>query len=843
MQRPAPRRKGEDELVSSYSFEEIERKWKKIWEEKGLFKAKADSPKPKFYCLNMYPYPSGDLHVGHGRNYILGDAVARAKLMQGFNVLAPMGWDAFGLPAENAAIAGGFHPAKWTRENIAKMKAQFHSWGVGFDWDREIASCDPSYYKWTQWIFLKLHERDLAYRAKAPVNWCPRCATVLANEQVVGLGVCERCDTQVETKELEQWFFRITSYADRLLEGLDGLDTWPERVKIMQRNWIGKSRGAEILFEIPGHDEPLRCFTTRADTLFGATFVAVAPEHGLAAKAAESSLEVKAFVDDQHAKTAQRRYGDDMVKEGVFSGLKAVNPINGEEIPVWITNYVLLEYGSGAIMAVPAHDQRDFEFARKYDIPGRVVIAAEGVAPRWEELSQAYEGEGVMVSSGDFTGMESSHGKDAVADALEKQGRGGRATSYRLRDWLISRQRYWGAPIPMIHCDSCGVVPVAEGELPVELPDDVEFAPTGESPLAKATDFLDVGCPKCGGKAQRDKDTMDTFVDSSWYFLRFVSPHLEGRPFDSDLANKWLPVDQYIGGVEHAILHLMYARFITMALQDMGWVSFSEPFNALFTQGMICKDGAKMSKHKGNVVSPAVLIEKYGADTVRLYTLFIGPPEKDAEWSDAGVQGAYRFLNRLWSLAVEHFDSEDPKAEPRQPQSLPQGALSLYRKSHWAIKRVTDDTERWHMNTAVAAAMELLNEASAYRYSEAYERERAGGGAAALTHALRMLTRLMGPMVPHACEELWERAGESDSLFETPWPEHDPDMLEAEELTIVVQVSGKVRDRLTVPADISKEDLERKVLESSRVASFLGGKPPARVIHVPGRLVNVVPSK
>jgi leucyl-tRNA synthetase len=829
--------------VAGYPFEEIERKWKEAWEARGLFKAKPGSSKPKFYCLNMYPYPSGDLHVGHGRNYILGDAVARIRLMQGYNVLAPMGWDAFGLPAENAAIEGGFHPAKWTRENIAKMKAQFHSWGVCFDWDREVASCDPSYYKWTQWIFLKLYERGLAYRAKAPVNWCPKCATVLANEQVVGTGVCERCDTAVETKELEQWFFKITEYADRLLDGLDSLGTWPERVKIMQRNWIGKSHGAEVLFEVPGYGEPLKCFTTRADTLFGATFVAVAPEHPLAAVACGSSQDVKAFVAEQRKKGAQRRYGEELKKEGIFSGFEAVNPASGEKVPIWITNYVLLEYGSGAIMAVPAHDQRDFEFARQYGLPGRVVIAGDGVPAEWADLEEAYEGEGPMINSGDFDGTDSAAGRRAVADMLARAGQGGQTVSYRLRDWLISRQRYWGAPIPMIRCGKCGVVPVPEQDLPVLLPDDVEFTPTGESPLAKAAQFLSVKCPKCGGDAKRDSDTMDTFVDSSWYFLRYVSPKTDDRPFDSDAANMWLPVDQYIGGVEHAILHLMYARFVTMALQDMGWVSFSEPFNALFTQGMICKDGAKMSKHKGNVVSPAELIHKYGADTVRLYTLFIGPPEKDAEWSDEGVQGAYRFINRLWALATEHFASQGTAAVPGPGAELPEGALRLHRKAHWAIKRVTDDMERWHMNTAVSAAMELLNEMSSYRQSAPYDDELSKGGAESMTHALRTLIVLLGPMAPHVCEELWERAGESKSLLETPWPSYDENMLVAEEVTIVVQVNGKVRDRVSVPTDISKRDLEALVLESDRIRSFLGGKAPVRVIHVPGRLVNVVLGK
>lgn len=829
--------------MSSYPFVEIEKKWKELWESKGLFKAADESPKPKFYCLNMYPYPSGDLHVGHGRNYILGDAVARVKLMQGYNLLAPMGWDAFGLPAENAAIAGGAHPAKWTRGNIAKMKEQFHSWGVWFDWDREVASCDPSYYKWTQWIFLKLYERDLAYRARAPVNWCPKCATVLANEQVIGTGVCERCETPVESKELEQWFFRITSYADRLLEGLDDLRDWPEKVKVMQRNWIGKSRGAEILFPIVGSGEKLLCFTTRADTLFGATFVAVAPEHPLAVEAGRRSAEVGSFVDAQRAHAAQRRYGDELIKEGIFSGLYAENPVNGEHIPIWVTNYVLMEYGSGAIMAVPAHDQRDFEFARKYGLTGRVVIAGDDRPTEWEGLTEAYEGEGTLVNSGDFDGIDSMAGRDAIAGYLKSTGSGGAAVSYRLRDWLISRQRYWGAPIPMVHCSSCGVVPVPESELPVELPEDVEFTPTGESPLEKHAAFLNTECPKCGGRARRESDTMDTFVDSSWYFLRFVSPKLEDRAFDVDLANHWLPVDQYVGGVEHAILHLMYARFITMAFKDMGLVSFSEPFSSLFTQGMICKDGAKMSKHKGNVVSPSELIEKYGADTVRLYTLFIGPPEKDAEWSDEGVQGAHRFLNRLWNMATEHFKERASGDEPGDAGSLAPGALRLYRKAHWAIKRVTDDMERWHMNTAVSAAMELLNEASAYRHSEDYEAERSAGGEKAMTFALNTLVRMLGPMAPHVSEELWEKSGASKTLLETPWPSYDPDMLRTEEVTIVVQVAGKVRDRLSVPVDISREDLERLVLESDRVRSFLKGKPPERVIHVPGRLVNVVPTR
>jgi leucyl-tRNA synthetase len=828
--------------VSGYPFQDIERKWKKTWEDKGLFKAADHSSKPKFYCLNMYPYPSGDLHVGHGRNYILGDAVARVKLMQGYNVLAPMGWDAFGLPAENAAIAGGFHPAKWTRDNIAKMKEQFHSWGVWFDWDREIASCDTSYYKWTQWIFLKLHERGLAYRAEAPVNWCPTCATVLANEQVVGAGVCERCETPVETKELEQWFFRITSYAEELLKGLDDLHSWPEKVKVMQRNWIGKSIGAEIIFRVVDTAETLLCFTTRADTLFGATFVAVAPEHPLSIRAGERSADVKRFVDKQRARTAQRQYGEEMTKEGVFSGMYAENPINGEKVPIWVTNYVLLEYGSGAIMAVPAHDQRDFEFARKYNLPGRVVIAGQDTPIDWDALTEAYEGEGVLVNSGVFDGTDSLAARDVIADSLRDQGRGGRAISYRLRDWLISRQRYWGAPIPMIHCPSCGIVPVRESDLPVELPYDVEFTPTGESPLAKHASFLGTECPKCGGKARRDSDTMDTFVDSSWYFLRFVSPRLEDRPFDTDLANYWLPVDQYIGGVEHAILHLMYSRFITMAFRDMGLVDFSEPFKSLFTQGMICKDGAKMSKHKGNVVSPAELIGKFGADTVRLYTLFIGPPEKDAEWSDEGVQGAYRFLNRLWSLASEHFSSKPIVEEPEDPGSLPPEALALYKKAHWAIKRVTEDIERWHMNTAVSAAMELLNEATGYRSRAGYDSDRKAGGEAAMTYALRALFRLLGPMAPHISEELWEMSGGPKTLLETPWPSYDPVMLLAEEITIVVQVDGRVRDRLSVPADISQEDLERLVLESERIKTFLRDRTPAQVIHVPGRLVNVVMS-
>ncbi|MCK4248308.1 MAG: leucine--tRNA ligase, partial [Candidatus Omnitrophica bacterium] len=640
-----------------YPFADIEPKWQKYWQDSRLFNIETDSTKPKYYCLMMFPYPSAALHVGHGRNYIIGDVVARYKMMKGFNVLTPMGWDAFGLPAENAAIKNNIHPKISTMNNIATMKKQLNQWGVGYDWDREVASCSPDYYKWTQWIFLKLYEKGLAYKKNSAVNWCPSCQTVLANEQVVN-EACERCDTPVIEKELEQWFFKITDYAQRLLDDLKLLEHWPERVKTMQENWIGRSTGVEIHFPIVplenSNDEEienLTCFTTRVDTIYGATYMVLAPEHPTVAKLtanAKNKDEIKAFVAKVKTQDKIDREAVDLEKEGVFLDRYCINPVNNRKIPILIANYVLLGYGTGAVMAVPAHDQRDFEFAKKYDLPIEVVIDNPKSALKSEDMKEAYVEQGVMINSSQFNGLSNTEAMEKIADYMQKEGKGSRTVQYRLRDWLISRQRYWGAPIPIIYCVDCGPVPVPETDLPILLPEKVDFKPTGESPLKEAADFVRTTCPKCKKPAQRETDTMDTFVDSSWYYLRYLSPKQDQKAFDSDIVNKWLPVDQYIGGIEHAILHLMYSRFITKVIYDLGCINFQEPFESLFTQGMIIKDGAKMSKSKGNVVSPDVLINRYGADTVRLYTLFIGPPEKDAEWNDRAVEGSSRFLNRIW---------------------------------------------------------------------------------------------------------------------------------------------------------------------------------------------------
>ena len=662
---------GNSVTKTSYPFHELEKAARKLWKDEGLFEIrdpmKAERP---FYCLNMFPYPSGDLHVGHGRNYILGDVVTRLKRMQGYAVLTPMGWDAFGLPAENAAIANQIHPATWTKKNIARMKEQLVHWGLAYDWDREIASCDPSYYKWTQWLFLKLYERGLAYRAKGAVNWCPSCNTVLANEQVLPDGTCERCGTPVETRELEQWYFKITEYADPLLRDLEQLTHWPEKVRTMQTNWIGRSEGAQIRFPIEGSSDVIEVFTTRPDTLLGATYVVLAAEHPLVTRLKSEGKLPRAATDlVERLKKARvsNRFLVETEKEGTETGIHAVHPLTGAKLPVWIANYVLMGYGTGAIMAVPAHDQRDFEFAQKYGLPIVEVIRPDPKQGAAYDGTAAYEGEGKLVNSGKFDGLWSAEGKRAITEALAAKVAGEPRVNYRLRDWLISRQRYWGAPIPILYCDKCGVVPVPESDLPVLLPDQVEFKPTGESPLRTNEKFLRAKCPKCGGTARRETDTMDTFVDSSWYFLRFLSPTDSKRAFDTPAVNRWLPVNQYIGGVEHAILHLLYSRFIVKVLRDMKLISFSEPFERLFTQGMITKNGVKMSKSKKNTVAPDDLIDRYGTDTVRLYTLFIGPPEKDAEWNDRGVEGAYRFLQRYWKLTMDIVDASPSGALPLSP--------------------------------------------------------------------------------------------------------------------------------------------------------------------------------
>lgn len=833
---------------TEYRFREIEHKWQEFWEGAGLFRMDEGCGKEKFYCLVMFPYPSGTLHVGHGRNYIIGDVVARYKIMRGYNVMTPIGWDAFGLPAENAAIKGGEHPSVLTKKNIATMRKQLVRWGVGYDWDREVTSCNEDYYKWTQWIFLKLYEKDLAYRKKAPVNWCPSCATVLANEQVVD-DKCERCDTEVAQRDLEQWFFRISKYAESLLDDIKLLDEWPEKVKTMQTNWIGRSEGASIDFAIEGADETITCFTTRPDTIFGVTYVSLAPEHPIIGRlvgGTEYEDAVSRFVVRAARQGRIERTDETTGKEGVFTGRYVINPVNNARVPLWVANYALMEYGTGAVMAVPAHDQRDFEFARKYDLPVTVVIQPEDGAPDSSRMTEAFVDDGVQVNSGKFDGL---HNRDAIPEFIDyfaQLGVGGKSINYRLRDWLVSRQRYWGAPIPVVYCDECGIVPVPEESLPVVLPDHVEFRPRGESPLAAVDSFVNTDCPECGGAARRETDTMDTFVDSSWYYLRYLSPDDDGVIFDVDKVNRWLPVDQYIGGIEHAILHLLYSRFITKVFCDMGLVDFNEPFRNLFTQGMIVKDGAKMSKSKGNVVSPDDLIDKYGADTQRLYTLFISPPQRDAEWNDRGVIGSFRFLSRLWNLVLKHVDSL--KSVERcgiNIEELDDGARSLYRKTHLTIKKVTDDIEdSWRFNTAIASVMELLNEAESYRVPDDCGDDRSALSCFnVFRECVESTIILLAPLVPHICEELWEMSGHSPSIFSEKWPSFNKEAVEVDEIEMPIQINGKLRSRLTVPISITDDELRRMAVEDDKVKGFLDGKDVKKIVVAPGRLINIVAAR
>lgn len=954
-----------------YNPQKIEEKWRDFWRERGFFKAKIHDTRRKFYYLNMFPYPSGKLHAGHGRNYILGDAIVRFLLMRGWNVLNPMGWDAFGLPAENAAIEQGVHPGDWTWQNIREFKRQFRAWGVEYDWDREIATCEPDYYKWTQWLFLKLYEKGLAYRAKGKVNWCPHCEVVLANEQVIG-GRCWRCNSLVEKRELEQWYFRITAYAERLLKDLEKLD-WPEHVKKMQENWIGRSEGAEVVFRAETGQE-IRVFTTRPDTLWGATFLVLAPEHPLVGELTrpERRAEVKAYQEATDRLTEVERTSTEKEKTGVFLGTYAINPVNGERIPIWIADYVLLGYGTGAIMGVPAHDERDFHFALKHGLPVVPVIAhpagkakaylpagsfqrelpqalvSAGFSPKEEngglflEFSQEetdrvtdilreylfphgwasvvgkgwqivfakeainigsvreekralvelqrreprftskrtvaeilwdipflrdllfHAGFGTMVNSGPLTGTPGKEAFSRTVEWLSEKGLGKKTVSYKLRDWLISRQRYWGAPIPMIHCPSCGIVPVPEKDLPVKLP---EVKRIGKLGLADIPEFIPTTCPRCGGPARRDTDTMDTFVDSSWYYLRYISPKDDARPFDPELVNRWLPVDLYVGGVEHAILHLLYSRFITKFLHDLGLISFDEPFKRLFTQGMVTypaywcpthhwippkevlegnrcpKCGAElvvsvvaMSKSKKNVVSPDELIAQYGADTERLYTLFMGPPEKEIEWSEEGVRGCYRFLHRFWNMALSIIARAPAVAEEPDPQKFGPKEWEIWGKLHATIKKVTEEFEgRLALNTAVAAIMELVNAISEYM-------EDPQADARLLRRALRDTILLLSPFTPFICEELWQRLGEGKAILETPWPSYDPQALEGGEVEIPVQINGKVRARLRVPRSLAKDQkaLEELVLQSPVVREKLGEMKVVKVIAVPEKLVSLV---
>ncbi|MEP9411689.1 MAG: leucine--tRNA ligase [Candidatus Brocadia sp.] len=826
-----------------YNFTDIERKWQGFWEGCGLFRTDEVSSKEKFYCLVMFPYPSGTLHVGHGRNYIIGDVVARYKIMKGYNVLSTIGWDAFGLPAENAAIKGGVHPAIWTKNNIKAMKRQLHRWGVGYDWDREITSCEPNYYKWTQWIFLKLYEHNLAYKKKAAVNWCPSCVTVLANEQVVD-GCCERCDTPVRQRDLEQWFFRISQYAQKLLDDISLLEGWPERVKTMQANWIGRSEGVRVDFTLEGSGKTLPCFTTRPDTLYGVTFVSLAPEHPVIGELISSTPQEKAvmdFVERARNQGTMERTAEGTEKEGIFTGKYVINPVNNDRVPIWVANYVLMEYGTGAVMGVPAHDQRDFLFAKKYKLPIKIVIQPGENELHADTMKEAYVYNGIQVNSGIFDGMPNTEAIKKIAIYLESKGLGTKTVTYRLRDWLISRQRYWGAPIPIIYCEKCGTLPVPESQLPVVLPEKVAFKPHGMSPLAEVDSFINTICPKCSGMARREIDTMDTFVDSSWYFLRYLSPKDDNQPFVTEKVNKWLPVDQYIGGVEHAILHLLYSRFITKVLYDLGYINFKEPFKHLFTQGMIIKDGAKMSKSRGNVVSPDILIDKYGADTQRLYILFIGPPQKDAEWNDRGVLGAYRFLSRLWQKITDY---EDVYTKVQQTNidigKLLPVAKTLYRQTNQAIKKVTEDMDTsWHFNTAIASVMELLNA------TDVFDVVVPGNTMEALNfnvfrHTMETILLLMAPFTPHICEELWEIMGNKPSIFYQKWPVYDKNAIQEDVVEVVIQINSKVRGHISVPVNINQDELKKLVLSNERIAGFLNGKKVTNTIIVPKKLVNIV---
>lgn len=823
-------------MESKYNFKTVEAKWQNFWEENGFYIVTEDKTKPKYYDLEMFPYPSGNLHMGHVRNYAIGDVVARFKTMNGYNVLHPMGWDAFGLPAENAAIKHGIHPSIWTDSNIENMKRQLKSLGISYDWTREFATCKPEYYRFTQWLFLKLYENGLAYKKKAAVNWCPSCATVLANEQVVD-GDCERCGTRVEKKSLEQWFFKITDYAERLLNDLDKLPGWPEKVKIMQKNWIGRSEGCEFSLAIDGSAETVSVFTTRPDTVFGITYMVLAPEHPLVEKLTRDTpyqQAVDEFIHRMKFLNEIDRTSTETEKEGVFTGAYAVNPVNGEKVPIWIANYVLMEYGTGAIMAVPAHDQRDFEFARKYGLPVRVVIEPEGMSLDPDVMTAAYEGGGVMVNSGQFDGLGNEDGKQKVIEWMEARGIGRRAVNYRLRDWLISRQRYWGAPIPIVYCDNCGPQPVPYEQLPVMLPLNVEFRPTGESPLTYVDEFVNTECPNCGRPAKRETDTMDTFVCSSWYYFRYCSPHVQDRPWDKEAVDYWMPVDQYIGGVEHAILHLMYSRFFTKVLYDLGLVSCEEPFTNLLTQGMVLKDGAKMSKSKGNTVSPEDIINTYGADTARLFILFASPPEKDLEWSDQGVEGCYRFLNRVWRLVAEYSNQVREVYAYVTGSNLSAADRELRYRTHFTIKKVTEDIEkRFNFNTAISAIMELVNVLYQYKDNEHQN-------LAVVKEALKALVLVLSPFSPHIAEELWEAIGGEGSVHQQQWPKYDEEALVKDEIEIVVQINGKVRERAMVPSGAGPDEMKTVAMSLDRIQEMLAGKTVRKVIAVPGKLVNIV---
>ena len=821
-----------------YDFTAIEEKWRHHWLENKTWRVAPDPARKKYYVLEMFPYPSGRIHMGHVRNYTIGDVVARYRRMQGDNVIHPMGWDAFGMPAENAAIKNSTHPARWTYENIDYMRGQLQRLGLSYDWDRELATCDPDYYRWEQLFFLKMLEKGLAYRKMTTVNWCQTCQTVLANEQVIA-GSCWRCDQEVAPRRMHGWFLKITAYAEELLAGCDQLPGWPEKVLTMQRNWIGKSTGAELEFQVAEREEKLTVFTTRPDTVFGATFMSVAPEHPLVAelsRGTERETKIRDFVERTQAARRHLQTGEEAPKEGIFTGGYCINPFTGAKLPIYAANFVLMEYGTGAVMAVPAHDQRDFEFARQYGLPVVPVVQPEGEKLAGDTMTAAHEGPGVLADSGEFSNLDWEAAKTAITGRAEEQGFGKSQVTYRLRDWGISRQRYWGTPIPIIHCDQCGVQPVPENELPVVLPTDISFDQSGKSPLHTLESFISTACPACGGDARRETDTMDTFIESSWYFARYTCPDSKDEPLHRPAADYWLPVDQYIGGVEHAILHLLYSRFFTKVLRDLGYLNIDEPFSNLLTQGMVIKDGAKMSKSKGNVVDPNELINKYGADTVRLFSLFAAPPERDLEWNHQGVEGAFRFLGRIHRFVMEHRETLR-RAGGELPAELSQADRTLHRKTHQTIRKVGQDIDHsFQFNTAISAVMELSNTLFALNAPEA----EAKPDPAVNCLAVQTIVTLLFPMVPHLCAELWEEMGHAEPLDNQDWPRYDPEAAKEDEITMVVQVKGKVRGRLQVAPGLPEEKLKELALADDKVKGFIGQAPVRKIIVVPDKLVNIV---
>lgn len=820
-------------MIERYNFSEIEKKWQEKWEKEDTFKVTEDGDKEKYYVLEMFPYPSGKLHMGHVRNYSIGDVLARFKKMKGYNVLHPMGWDSFGLPAENAAIKHDVEPSVWTWENIDEMRRQLKELGLSYDWDREVATCHPDYYKWMQWIFIQFYKKGLAYKKENPVNWCPSCQTVLANEQVVD-GKCERCGALVGKKELSQWYLKITDYAERLLDNLEKLPGWPNKVKLMQKNWIGKSTGAQVTFEIEGFDKGLDIYTTRPDTLYGVTYMVLAPEHPFLkelVKGSQYEEAVMAYVDKVQHLSDIERTSTTKEKTGEFTGRYCINPLNGKRVPIFISDYVLMDYGTGAIMAVPSHDQRDFDFAKAFDLEIIPVVDPERDDIDLDNLTEAFEAEGKLINSGKFNGMNNKEAIVKITEYLEEQGIGEKKTNYKLRDWLISRQRYWGTPIPMIYCEDCGWVPEKEENLPVMLPTDVEFTGKGESPLATSKTFRDTVCPVCGKPAKRELDTMDTFLDSSWYFLRYCDARNTEEAFSKEKVDYWMNVDQYIGGVEHAILHLMYARFFQMALYDLGYVSQEEPFENLLTQGMVIKDGAKMSKSLGNVVSPAEIIEKYGADTARLFILFAAPPERELDWSDQGVEGSYRFINRVYRMVYEF--SQKYKDVPDTCQVKNEADKSLAYWMNYAIKKVSDDVgDRFNFNTAISTIMEMVNEM--YRYKEGDINPGLYGS------AVKTLIILLAPFVPHVTEEMWEHLGYGGSVHDQKWPEYDEKALVKDTIEIVVQINGRIKEKINIAGDSSKEEMEKIAVENDKIKALTEGKNIVKIIAVPNKLINIV---